>query len=394
MRKHLSTPILVLLHAVAAAAQTPATSPASGSTPVESRSRVEIVEVPDAGIQPQAVVDGEGTIHLLYFKGTPGGGDLFYVRRKAGAGAFSSPIAVNSEPGTAIATGSVRGGQIALGRTGWIHVAWNGSKAVDREDGKFTPMWYSRLPPGGSRFASQRAIGAHTRHLDGGGSIAADRHGKVHVVWHAAGPVDGETHRRIYVATSSNDGARFAAEKAFPLEDGACGCCGVEALATASGAVHLLYRSAGAMIHRDAMWMTIGPQGASPPARLQAWELPACPMTTFAMAAGADGIVAAWETQQQIYSAVLNSARKEVSTVVPMPGAGVRKHPSVAINARGDRLIAWTEGTAWARGGSVAWQLQDRGGRTLASGSNAGSVPVWGLVSVVARPDGSFLVFH
>ena len=117
-------------------------------------------------------------------------------------------------------------------------------------------------------------------------------------------------------------------------------------------------------------------------------------MTTFAMASGSDGLVAAWETQQQIYSAVLSPDRKQVSTATPMDGAGVRKHPSVAINSHGDRLVAWTEGTAWARGGSVAWQLQDRAGRRLASGTNAGSIPVWGLVSAVARPDGSFLVIH
>ena len=65
-----------------------------------------------------------------------------------------------------------------------------------------------------------------------------------------------------------------------------------------------------------------------------------------------------------------------------------------SINAQGDSLIAWTEGTAWARGGSLAWQLRDRAGRRLASGTNAGPVPVWGLVSAVTRPDGSFLVIH
>src|SRR5262245_8872054 len=36
--------------------------------------------VPDAGIQPQAAVDGEGVVHLIYFKGEPFGGDAFYVR--------------------------------------------------------------------------------------------------------------------------------------------------------------------------------------------------------------------------------------------------------------------------------------------------------------------------
>src|SRR5436190_1303701 len=107
------------------------------------------------------------TIHLLYFKGEPAAGDLFYVRRRARDAGFSAPVRVNSESGTAIATGSVRGGQIALGRSGWIHVAWNGSKPIERGGEKLTPMWYARLAPGGNGFEAQRSIGTHTRHLDG-----------------------------------------------------------------------------------------------------------------------------------------------------------------------------------------------------------------------------------
>lgn len=356
--------------------------------------RVDLVTTPDGGIQPQAVVDPAGTIHLIYFKGEPGAGDLFYVRRTASAAAFSTPLRVNSDTGTAIATGSVRGGQIALGRNGWIHVAWNGSKAIERDGVKQTPMWYARLSPAGKAFEPQQAIGSRTRHLDGGGSVAADRSGRVHVVWHAAGVEDGEPHRQIYVATSTDDGARFAVEKGYANEGGACGCCGVETLVDARGRLQILYRSAGAMIHRDAMWLTIGPQAASSPVRLQPWELPACPMTTFAMASSRDGLVAAWETQQQIYSAVLNPETRALTTVTPIEGKAIRKHPSVAINAAGDRLMAWTEGTAWARGGTVAWELRDRQGRRLASQSNAGTVPVWGLVAAGARADGSFVIVH
>jgi hypothetical protein len=365
-----------------------------GYSPQPSRPRVEIAEVPDGGIQPQALVDSQGTIHLLYFKGEPGGGDLFYARRSATQAAFSTPRRVNTDPGTAVATGSVRGGRIALGRNGWIHVAWNGSRPIERDGIKRTPMWYARLAPGGTAFEPQRAIGTQTKNLDGGGGVAADGSGRVHVVWHAAGLEQGEMHRRIYVATATSDGARFGPEQAYANEGGACGCCGLETLVDSRGRLQILYRAAGAGVHRDAMWMTVDPNGASTPVRLQPWELPACPMTTFAMAAAPDGIVAAWETQQQIYSAVLDPGGRLVSPVTPMAGTGLRKHPSVAIDAAGDRLIAWTEGTAWARGGTVAWELRNRAGATQASAANAGKVPVWGLVSAIARGDASFLILH
>ncbi len=355
---------------------------------------VEIAATPGGGIQPQSLVDAAGTMHLIYFKGEPRAGNLFYVQRKAGAADFSPPLQINSQPGTAIAAGSVRGGQIAIGRNGWVHVAWNGSKPVEQDGEALTPMWYARLAQGTRAFEAQRPIGSHIKHLDGGGSIAADPLGRVHVVWHAAGLEPGEPHRRLYVATSADDGAAFAQEKPYAIDGGACGCCGMETLADGSGRLQILYRAAGSMLHRDAMWMTIGAGAPATPVRLQAWELAACPMTTFAMAPGPDGIVAAWETQQQIFSAVLNSETRMAGAVTAVDGHAIRKHPAVAVNAAGDRLIAWTEGTAWARGGTLAWELRNRRGERLASQSNAGAVPVWGLVSAIARRDGSFLVVH
>ena len=75
-------------------------------------------------------------------------------------------------------------------------------------------------------------------------------------------------------------------------------------------------------------------------------------------------------------------------------GSAIRKHPTIAINKAGERLVAWTEGTAWARGGTVAWELQDKNGGRLAGAINAAPVPIWGLVSAIALPDGSFVIFH
>jgi hypothetical protein len=356
---------------------------------------VTLVRTPEGGIQPQAVVDNAGTAHLLYFKGDPGHGDLFYARMPDGATTFSAALRVNSEPGSVIATGSVRGGQMALGRGGFVHVAWNGSRPIERDGVKQTPMWYARLRPGGRAFDAQRAIGTQTRHLDGGGSVAADRRGNVYVVWHAAGGIDGESNRRIYVASSADDGARFSTETPFADPAGLCGCCQLETLMDRGGQLNVLYRAAGEGVHRDAMWLRFVRGRAAAPIRLQAWELPACPMTTFAMAPrGDDGIVSAWETQQQIYSAVLTPESRRVSTPSAMSGTALRKHPAVAVNPAGDTLYAWTEGTAWARGGTVAWELRDRSGVRLAAASAAGEVPVWSLVAVVARTDGSFLLIH
>src|SRR5215472_6146146 len=109
-------------------------------------SRVALIVTPNEGIQPHAVVDLRGVLHVLYFTGDPAAGDLYYVQRAPGSTAFSLPLRVNSEPHTAIATGSVRGGHLALGRDGWIHVAWDAARPIDQGGGAtYTPMYYTRL---------------------------------------------------------------------------------------------------------------------------------------------------------------------------------------------------------------------------------------------------------
>ena len=71
-------------------------SGASSSAP-----HVELKRVPEGGIQPQTAVGEDGTVHLVYFKGDPSEGDLFYARSKDGV-TFSDPIRVNSLSGTAV----------------------------------------------------------------------------------------------------------------------------------------------------------------------------------------------------------------------------------------------------------------------------------------------------
>ena len=49
---------------------------------------------------------------------------------------------------------------------------------------------------------------------------------------------------------------------------------------------------------------------------------------------------------------------------------------------------------AVGEGGTVAWRVTSRAGAELAHRAGAGAVPVWGLVSAVAMPDGSFVIFR
>jgi hypothetical protein len=55
------------------------------ATDVVPAAEVVLSRVPQNGIQPQALVGSDGTVHLVYFQGEPKAGDLFYIgsRRQA-----------------------------------------------------------------------------------------------------------------------------------------------------------------------------------------------------------------------------------------------------------------------------------------------------------------------
>jgi len=354
---------------------------------------VTVAPLPAGGIQPQAAIDGHGIIHAVYFTGKPAGGDLYYVRLKADGSEASAPVRVNSIDGSALATGSVRGAQMTLGRDGRIHVAWHGSAPITGSGGSETPVWYTRSA-NGLKFDPQRRVSGDSRGIDGS-SVAADQSGHVAVAWHALGSKPGEEHRTVYLARSSDDGKTFAGPlPATSAAVGACGCCGLRAKFDSSGILHVLYRAATGGTHRDTTWLMVQGTTSRAPVRVHSWDIESCPMSTYALAETSGGMVAAWETAQQIYSTTLDPATGEAGAITAIPGSGSRKHPSIAVNQAGDRLIAWTEGTGWNRGGTLAWRLTDANGAELASDAQAGPVPVWGLVSAIPLSHGSFLILR
>jgi hypothetical protein len=217
------------------------------------------------------------------------------------------------------------------------------------------------------------------------------------VAWHAGGPESkGEGDRRVWLTTSTDDGATFDKERSVSdASTGACGCCGMDALIDRRGSFYFLYRSAREVFNRDTYLLRSTDGGRTfTSAKLQAWNLGACPMSTFALAETADGIVAAWETAGQVQFSRIG-ADGAPGRRIEAPGSDrARRHPSLAANTRGEVLLAWSEGTAWQRGGSMVWQVFDRSDRPTAESGKAAGVPVWGLVAAYTRRDGSFTIVY
>ena len=118
-------------------------------------------------------------------------------------------------------------------------------------------------------------------------------------------------------------------------------------------------------------------------------------MSSEALVEGPKGDVwAAWETTGQVYFGRVEAGA--IGQIISAPGEGKdRKHPALAVNARGEALLAWTEGTGWNRGGALAWQVHSPSGEpTGEKGRLTGDIPVWGLATAVPRPDGGFTLIH
>lgn len=364
----------------------------------ENSSRVQLLRTPDGGLQPQAIVDARGALHLVYFKGEAKAGDLYYVRQPAGRGDFSEPLRVNSVAASSVAVGTIRGAQLAVAPDGRAHVVWNGTKAEEGAPHAGAPMWHARLNDAGTAFEPQRDVMQFTGGLDGGGAVAAGGSSNIYIFWHGATPDNtrGEEGRGVFMARSTDGGKTFAREtKINPRDTGACACCGMRALVDGEGNLFTLYRAAGAKVNRDETLLLSRDQGRSfEVVSDHRWKAATCPMSSAALITSRSGTVAAWETADQVYFLTVDPKTQQPSRPVAAPGVGKRKHPVVAANALGELLLVWTEGTGWQRGGSVAWQMFDATGTPTAEKGRAPGVPVWGLAAAVAKADGSFVVFY
>jgi hypothetical protein len=276
-------------------------------------------------------------------------------------------------------------------------VAWMGaSDGKPRATGGATPMLYARLDASGSTFTPQRNVLQFAAGLDGGGTVAADQTGHVYVAWHAGGPEGtDESTRRVWVSRSTDDGQTFARETAASSRStGACGCCGMRALAH-DGTLSILFRSATALTHRDSYLLTSTDRGATFAAtKLHEWNVAACQMSTYALAPNGPGSVAARETAGQVHWLGRQPDGSQTEVITPAGASGARKHPSLAVNARGEVLLAWTEGTGWNKGGALAWQRFDSQGRPIGSRGTASGVATWSLGAAAATSDGRFVVVY
>lgn len=355
---------------------------------VSSDAQVRVESLPEPGLQPQVIVSASGNVHLVYLKGDPKACDIRYTTRRVDGVDWSLPFTVNSEAGCAIASGTIRGAQIALGKDGSVHVIWNGSTGGKKEMMRRAPMLHARLNRGAKAFSPQQNLMGDTTSLDGGASIAANEKGNVSVVWHAApAGEEGESARLVWVRYSADDGRTFT--EPAPLnagQPGVCACCSLRAHLADDDTLTVLYRAATAPDERG-MTVITTKAGKSNLEKLDDWRVAMCPMSSASLSPTASTLRAAWENDGQIVTGILADGGESTRKIGP-PNA---KHPIMARNARGETLIASVIGSGWSKAGTLHWDTLDTEGRVTTSGDGE-TLPVWSYAAAYACPDGSFVV--
>ncbi len=356
----------------------------SFSSPVLAGPMVEPGRVPDQGIQPRLIRDHSGRIHLVYFKKIPAleksrKGDLYYRQWDPQRGDWQDSIKVSSQSYSHL--GPVSKASIAIDEAGRIHVVW------------FLPSLgayrYSRSNIGRSRFEDERSpVIAHSDGLEAEASIAIQG-ARITISWHA-GDLSHEYKRAVYTLTSTDYGQTFGTVKlASDPALGACACCSLATRFDGKGHLQIAYRSAIRDEGRHMQLLTMGSAGKDNSLRtVGEWQLNSCPVSTNVL----NGDWLAFEIKGQIL--MMNVTDGNEATLVS--ASEIRqKHPAIAINDNGDRLLVWGEAAGYFAGGSLQMKMYNAQSEVIETADHSSqNIPQFSIAAAVARPDGSFLVLY
>lgn len=337
------------------------------------------MRVPNGGIQPQVLQDAKGTVHLVYYKGDPMHGDLYYTQSADEGMTWTDPKQVNHKPHDAIARGAIRGAQIAFGPDGTLHVVWLGSDSGPNG----MPLYYTRKPVEADEFEAERNLQGHTVDMDGGATIAADADNDVYVLWHAPEHEKStEADRKLWIAKSTDSGKTFAAEKpAWDEPTGACACCSVKAQVIGKS-LYVIYRSAQQTVHRDPYLLVSNDNGSTfTGKKIGAWEIGGCPMTNSFFSSSSKGVTVAFEEKAK---PVLHAPGFEF--IAPDNG----KYP-VADSQESGTVFSYTKGASFAQAGTAVVTYLDGSGKVVES-KNLGEVPLSSFTALFRKRNGGYVV--
>lgn len=157
----------------------------------------------------------------------------------------------------------------------------------------------------------------------------------------------------------------------------------------------MTYRAADKGLERDELFLVSPEPGAQFHVALTSpWRASTCPMSSTTLTPASSGALASWETDGQVFFATIDGTTMKATSPISPERGPKKKHPVAVANRAGEVLLVWTEGTAWAKGGSVHWQRFDATGKPVGKPGRAEGLPAWSLATAYAKPNGEFAVIY
>jgi hypothetical protein len=362
------------------------------SSHVHGETKVTPKPFPFEGRHARATTDAGGNVHLIFKRD----GNVYYTRKQAHETSFSNPMRVNSIDNCAAVA------DIAVGSNGRVHVLYHGNifyvrDNIQSENRKLKPQdirytFYSRMNDQGDGFEDQRNVSGQVWGFDGGCSLAADLEGNLYLFFAGTTGSMKEQDRRVYLAHSSDQGQTFSDPKPIDMGKGVCACCHLKASVNRQGELRLAYRAAEAGVDRDSFVLTSRDSGQTFEATpLDRWKLRACPGSVYSLAENENKTFVSWRNQHEIYFTALG----ESESLSPPDKGAKRRAAVLSTNAKGEMLIAWSEGDNFNISHHLGWQLYGAEGKRIGSrGMVEEALERWGVPCVYPDSDGNFVIFH
>jgi len=341
---------------------------------IRAANGVAVVRTPNGGEPAQARLGADGTIHLLYDSSSDG--IPYYVKSSDSGRTFSSPLPVidtaSRKPGLIFSSGA-----LAVGRGGAIYVAASTNNWKLKLPGVPEGFVYSTLASGTKTFTLARSLNGQPSE---GFSLAADQNDNVAATWLAD---------KLYANFSRDGGKTFTPNAEINPSYDPCNCCTSRAVYGADGSLGVLYREES-NDKRDMYLVILKKDGQLQRNRVSStlWEINACPMTYYDLAATNNGYIAAWPTQGEIYFARIDKSGKVMAPgEIKTPGRTGTRTGLIALEASDGRALI-----AWKHQGVLSWQMYSAEGQPEGSPSSISSQGA-GVAGVVDKA-GKFILFQ
>lgn len=373
MPRHVSSILAILVLSAAALAQP----------------KVSVTPAPFDAAMSRLAVDDAGTVHLVFRRQREA--NLHYTRKASADSSFSEPIVVNTIPD------SVGSFAIGVSRRGTPHVFFTASGRYIRQqigERQLTPrdikyMFYSRLDDDGD-FSPQVDVAGPTWGFEFTGTIGVQGENDVVLLWQGTTNGGGEAEREVYRVVSTDAGRTFSDVQTAFTGKGACVCCFMDAHVDRDGTLLLAYRAAVDGLERDTYLLTSSDMGAHFEARnIDPWHATMCPASSYDFAEHNRTWVA-WETEGRVFCGTIDNGqiqRKIAAGPTPTP----HKRPTIAVNAKGQVLLAWSQVNELIR-----WQIFNQDGEPLLDvpGSAQPHNRRWPAPAAYADAQGDFVIVY